>query len=116
MVEKIIRVADFTTLPGGRWKKDGPNSGEEFRDDVLKPALIASRANGDTVAVDIDGVAGYASSFLEETFGGIVRANVMPANVLAKLLFVRSQDPVFSGFQSDAMRYFQAALKQSQAA
>ena len=61
---------DFSKYPGGRFIKISENSGEEFRDRLLLPAL---RTNG-RVEVELDGVVGYGSSFLEEVFGGIIRA------------------------------------------
>ena len=51
MVEKLISVSEFSRFPGGRWKKDGPFSGEEFRDTIVIPALKAAKAAGDKVVV-----------------------------------------------------------------
>lgn len=65
----VIRVAEFTRSPGGRHKQRSSHSGEEFRDDVLIPAL----KRGGKISVVLDGVRGYGSSFLEEAFGGLVR-------------------------------------------
>ena len=65
----------FSRFPGGRFKKISDNSGEAFRDDFLIPAL----AKDGTVTVDLDGVVGYGSSFLEEVFGGVVRAMQWPS-------------------------------------
>jgi hypothetical protein len=60
----------FSMYPGARFKRISEYSGEEFRDNYLIPAL-----NQDAkVTVDLDGVVGYGSSFLEEVFGGLVRA------------------------------------------
>lgn len=64
-----LRIADFTKYPGGRYKRISKFSGEEYRDDILLPAL----KNNDMVVVEMDGVAGYGSSFLDELFGGVVR-------------------------------------------
>jgi hypothetical protein len=68
-----IRVADFTETPGGRLRKNGRFSGEEYRDDVLRPAFEAAKTKGRVLKVNLDGVHGYAASFLEETFGGFAR-------------------------------------------
>ncbi|WP_041421685.1 STAS-like domain-containing protein [Shewanella sediminis] len=65
-----LKVTDFTKYPGPRYKVLGPNSGEEFREQYLIDAL---KSNSE-VSVNLDGVLGYGSSFLEEIFGGIVRA------------------------------------------
>lgn len=73
-----LKVTDFTKYPGPRYRSLGPNSGEEFREEFLIDALKESS----DVSVNLDGVLGYGSSFLEEIFGGIVRAMVShPAQI-----------------------------------
>lgn len=69
MKKRILRVADFTKYPGPRFESLGPNSGELFRDNFLIPAAM----DNNVVEVDLDGVFGYGSSFLEEVFGGLIR-------------------------------------------
>ena len=65
-----IKIAEnYSPYPGGRYRKLGKFSGEEFRDDLLIKALNS----GEEVLVILDGTAGYGSSFLEEAFGGLVR-------------------------------------------
>ena len=34
-----LRIAEFSKFPGGRFKKYGPHSGEEFRRERLMPAI-----------------------------------------------------------------------------
>lgn len=81
MKTKRISVAlDFTRTPGGRYVSDGKWSGEEFLKRFLLPAL----SENDIVEVDLDGVVGFTTSFLEEAFGGAVR-ELGPA-VLHRLL------------------------------
>lgn len=70
--EDVVRInvaKQFTKLPGGRYVRLGPYSGEEFRTRFLVDPL----RGGKTVVVELDGVRGYGSSFLEEAFGGVVR-------------------------------------------
>ena len=65
-----VNVAkQFTKLPGARYVRLGPFSGEEFRQKFLVQPL----RQGKTVIVELDGVRGYGSSFLDEAFGGVVR-------------------------------------------
>jgi len=65
-----VNVAkQFSKLPGARYIRLGPNSGELFRQKFLLEPL----REGKTVIVELDGVRGYGSSFLEEAFGGAVR-------------------------------------------
>ena len=68
----IINVKDFSKYPGPRYIRLGDFSGEEFRNNILIPAL----KQNDEVTVNFDGVYGYGSSFLEEAFGGLVRRGV----------------------------------------
>ncbi|MBQ0832004.1 STAS-like domain-containing protein [Marinobacter sp.] len=79
---KTIRVKDFAEFPGPRYKKLGPCSGEEFRETVLKPAIIEAGAD---IQIDLDGAFGYGSSFLEEAFGGLVRLHIINADQARKL-------------------------------
>lgn len=40
MTTRVIRIAEeFTDAPGGRYISDGPFSGEQFRKEMLEPAL-----------------------------------------------------------------------------
>jgi len=66
----VIAIAkDFSDVPGGRYKKDGKWSGEEFRQQFLEPAIQDEEV--EKVVVDLDGTFGYSVSFLEEAFGGL---------------------------------------------
>jgi hypothetical protein len=65
----ICIATAFSPVPAGRHLTDGPYPGAKFRDEILLPALAAY----DVVTIDLDGTEGYGSSFLEETFGGLVR-------------------------------------------
>ncbi|PNH98457.1 STAS-like domain-containing protein [Vibrio diazotrophicus] len=80
-----LKVTEFTKYPGPRYIKLGANSGEEFREQHL----INKLREDPKVSVNLDGVLGYGSSFLEEIFGGIVRA--MPAH---PALFHPNGDPI----------------------
>jgi len=86
MGQKTINLArDFSRFPGGRFRTDGPFSGEQFREDCLVPAL----AQHTTVIVELDDVAGLPSSFAEEAFGGLVRVHSLaPRELLDRLKLV----------------------------
>jgi hypothetical protein len=89
MPEQVINVAaDFTRFPAGRYRSDGPYSGERFREDFLIPALVS----GATVRVILDGTMGFGSSFLEEAFGGLARDGRFPRDVLLRSLTLESRD------------------------
>lgn len=74
----------FSRFPAGRYRSDGPASGEKFRDEVLIPLLKAH----DLVTIELDDTLGYGSSFLEEAFGGAVRAGVAAADLGRKIELV----------------------------
>ncbi len=87
---KIINVArDFTRFPAGRYQRNGGFSGEEFRTRFLEEPL----RNRETIRIELDGTIGYGSSFLEETFGGLVRSLHLPAEEILKHLEIDSNDP-----------------------
>lgn len=68
-----IDLADFTTTPGGRYRKTSKFSAEEFRDDHVAPVLADPKWSEYLVAVNLAGVAGITPSFIEELFGGLIR-------------------------------------------
>ena len=75
---RTINVAqEFSRHPAGRYLGDGPFSGQAFRTRYLVPAI---RSN-ERVIIELDGVRGYGSSFLEEAFGGLVRAGFSAASI-----------------------------------
>lgn len=77
----------FSRFPAGRFRSDGPHSGERFRDELLVAALRAG-----AVTVLLDGAIGYGSSFLEEAFGGLVRCAGLSLASLEKNLKLVSSD------------------------
>lgn len=69
MVKMIDIARDFSPFAAGRYREDGPWSGEKFLEEVLLPALATEHK----VSVKLDGTLGLGSSFLEEAFGGLIR-------------------------------------------
>lgn len=88
----ISLAVDFSPSPAGRYRDDGPFPGERFRDELLLPAIKAS----DLVVVDLEGTELAGSSFLEEAFGGLVRAGVSEDTLKRKLQLKspRESDPI----------------------
>lgn len=67
---KLLIGINFSDDPSGRYYTDGDGSGEEFREEVLRPLLSIH----DKILIDIDtNVQGYGSSFLVEAFGGLIK-------------------------------------------
>lgn len=91
-MSKTIRLAtDFNPFPFGRYPSHGDWSGERFREEILAPAL----KGGEDVQVDLDGARGLSPSFLEEAFGGLVRAGFSPEDLLRHLTIKSDRDPSF---------------------
>jgi hypothetical protein len=89
----VVSVAkDFNAVPGGRFPWEGPNSGQEFRENVLRQRYDDALNHRAQLIVELDGTAGYASSFLEEAFGGLVRKRHADKGDLLSRLVVVSRD------------------------
>lgn len=88
---KKIYVLNFSRYPGPRFEHIGPYSGEKFRDTVLIPEI---EANGGEIQVVLDGAYGYGSSFLDESFAGLIRKGI-DKNIVLKICenIVSEDDP-----------------------
>ena len=83
--QSTIHLArNFSRFPGGRYRTDGPYSGQQFREEHLEPAL----RDHDQVVVILDEAVGLPASFLEEAFGGLVRGGHLPKELERRLTFV----------------------------
>jgi hypothetical protein len=99
---KTVRIAvDFSRTPGARYRTDGPFSGEQFREEVLMPLL----KDNESIIVDLDGTRGFATSFLEEAFGGLAR-KIGVKTCLSRLTFVSREDDTL---QEEIIGYIKAA-------
>lgn len=107
---EIALANDFTTVPFGRYRADGPHSGEVFREETLIPALQAN----DQVTISIDGVEGLPSSFWEETLGGLVRRGWKAADLRRKLT-ITSNDPDLQVYIRLGWRYIDEASQEAPA-
>lgn len=86
----ISLATQFSCTPGARHRTDGAYSGEEFRETFLEPHFKDPK--DDTILeVILDGVEGYATSFLEEAFGGLARV-YGKEECFKKLKFVSKED------------------------
>lgn len=70
---EINVVKEYTDKPGARYESQGSNSGQKFRDIILYSKFLEAIEKNEQLIVNLDGGYGYGSSFLEETFGGLVR-------------------------------------------
>jgi len=92
---------EFTETPGERLRSNGKFSGQEFREDFLEPRFKKARLAAVDLIVDLDDSQGYASSFLEEAFGGLAR-KYGADKVLAAMRIKSVDEPRLAG---DVLRY-----------
>jgi hypothetical protein len=91
---KILSISnDFTNAPGARNIDEGPFSGEQFLKNVLQPEFLKAIEGNYTLLIDLDNTEGYATSFLEEAFGGLARLHTK-SKVLSKLEFKSDDEPL----------------------
>jgi len=75
-MENIMTIniaTDFNKNLGGREKKLGEFSGEEFFEDVLKKKYLEAKEKNCQLEIDLDGASPYGSSFLDQSFGELFR-------------------------------------------
>jgi hypothetical protein len=92
---KIKISKDFSYAPGPRYKREGENSGEKFREEVLLRAVQEAIRTNQKLTIDLDGAAGYGRSFLEESFGGLIRVDHLNYDAIMKVLEVVSKEQPF---------------------
>ena len=91
-MNKTINIAtDFSGTPGARYRSDGAFSGQEFREILLEPLFDMPQI--EKVTIILDGVEGYATSFLEEAFGGLAR-KYGKAKCKKVLTFISNEDEI----------------------
>jgi hypothetical protein len=104
MNSAMISIAkQYSRTPAGRYRSDGPRSAEQFREEILAPAL----SRGQDVTVDLDGTLGYSFSFLEEAFGGLVRNGFQLADLKSRLHITTS----LAVYEERVWRYMSEAAR-----
>jgi hypothetical protein len=98
---KTIYIKDRFPCPGPRYKRLGKASGEDFRE-----WLIRELNHSSSLTVNLDGTAGYGSSFLEESFGGLIREG-MDADIVKNIIIISDEEPdlidEIAGYIEDAI-------------
>ena len=88
-----IKVCDeFSRTPGARFRYEGADSGEQFREELLEPRYKEAIEKKDKLIIDLDGGYGYSTSFLEEAFGGLAR-QYDPKEVVADIELISQDEP-----------------------
>lgn len=104
----VLNIAkDYTRCPGARYEREGDYSGERFREDFLAPMLKEAIKAGVKLEVILDGSAGYSTSFIEESFGGLIRTNHYTLQeVKDNIIIISDEDPTY---EKDINDYWQHA-------
>lgn len=108
-MSEIDVVRDFGHAPAGRHRADGPRTGEHFREELLLPRLRAK--DDDRLIVILDGAAGYPGSFLEEAFGGLVRAGFTPSKLRERMV-IRASDRSYQPYVEQIWKVIDGAAQQ----
>lgn len=80
---------EFYPRPAGRFYEDGSHSGQRFREEYLVIS-INKLTSGEKLIVDFSAVTMAGSSFLEESFGGLIRKRKISKERLLDILKVIS--------------------------
>lgn len=83
---------DFSEKPGARYEAQGPNSGEVFYRDKLRPMYLEACSSGESLTVIFDGALGYPPSFLDQSFGSLAREFGVD-EVCRRLTLIYNADP-----------------------
>lgn len=93
MIE-IKVLTDFTFAPGARDYEDGKDSGQEFYEKLLKEKFEEAIKFDVKLKIDLDGVEGYPSSFLSESFG-LLGNEFGAENVWNRLIIISKEVPKY---------------------
>lgn len=105
-MKKICVGKDFHRFPGGRFPRHGPGNGEDFREKFILPSLVKDEA----LEIVLDDAAGFPASFLEEAFGGLVRAGI-DAEKIRRLLTISVTDRENEVYREEAWQYIDDAMR-----
>ena len=91
--DNLVIAKEFKDNPGARYRDDGPNSGQEFLEDLLLPRFTKAVSEGYILLIDLTGVWGYPSSFVSGSFGKL-SIDHGPDLVLKHLKFKSDSNPL----------------------
>jgi hypothetical protein len=91
---KIVIATDFSRVPGVRFPEEGDYPGQDFREKVLLPKLKEAIKEGVKLEVILDGTAGLGTSFLEESFGGLIRIDkISYDDIVNTIILISKENP-----------------------
>ena len=102
MKKEFFKIAkDFSITPGPRKIIEGPNSAEFLLDTMLYSLFEKIIDNDAILVIDLDDTKGYATSFLEGTFGGLARK--FTPDIVLKHLEIKSEKKMF--YKEESLQY-----------
>lgn len=108
---KILNIGqDFSQDPAGRFRSDGEGSGEAFREDHLKPCIDSLNDNEKLVIIIDDGIEGYGSSFLVESFASLVKFGHIKSDDLLRKIEISYENEEFEFYKKKIIEYIGQAV------
>tara|TARA_B110000211_G_C14069985_1_gene549464 strand:+ start:1528 stop:1884 length:357 start_codon:yes stop_codon:yes gene_type:complete len=91
MFKKLSK--DFSKIPFGRSKIDGKDNGTKFREVHLRKWVSDCLASDEHLELDLNDLdIPMTSSFMEESFGGLIRFGYVEKADLLRILKLKSDD------------------------
>lgn len=88
----IYSVAlSFSRTPSARVESEGKFPGVELRE-IISPLIKDCISRKEVFTIDLDGTAGFGTSFLEEVFGGLIRHEGLSFEDLKLYLTIKSDE------------------------
>ena len=108
-MKKIKISEDFSEVPAARYPSEGDYSGQEFRENILFPNLKKAIDSNEKLDIDLDGTAGLGTSFLEESFGGLIRIHKLKyEEIITHINLISNEEP---DYIVEIFEYLEAAKK-----
>jgi|1048.fasta_scaffold29970_2 hypothetical protein len=108
---EISVLKHFSPTPGPRYIHEGKFSGELFRKNVLYPRVSEAIEKNIPFEVNLDKTAGYGTSFLEESFGGLIRMHKLSYDKIMHLMTLISKEEDY--LIDDVNEYLKDAYEES---
>ncbi|OCH32990.1 hypothetical protein A6E13_11295 [Aliivibrio fischeri] len=100
----------FNDEPASRYYTDTKErSAEVFRERVLKPLLISLTDNEKITFILDDGVEGYGSSFITESFAGLVKYGYITKDELKNKLHFKYSNSLFEFYKDRIYKFIDKA-------
>ncbi len=100
---------EFSPDPYGRYRTDGDSSGEAFREDWLKIKIQSLEPSEKLEVIIDDGIEGYGSSFLSESFMGMVQYGYISSQDLLDEIEIVYSGNDYEFYKNKIIKYIKEA-------